>query len=191
MKTSPTGRKNLMKLALLAPLVLFPLAAVARAQEEGPPAPPPGAPQGPPPARAGDGGLLMRLNLTPEQRGRLRQIRRQSEPEARALGRRLREARRALDEAVYSDHVDESVVEQRTRELAEAQAAVVRLRAQTELRVRRVLTPEQLQTFRGLRQEALRQRLLQRRRDPEARRADRRNRRLRRALPPPEGPERP
>jgi Spy/CpxP family protein refolding chaperone len=186
MKTSPTTRKNLVKLALLALLLFVPPAARA---QEGPP--PPGAPQGPPPGRPGDGGLLMKLNLTPEQRQRLRQIRRQSEPEARSLGRRLREAHRALDEAVYSDDVDESIVEQRTRELSEAQAALVRLRAQTELRVRRILTPEQLQTFRALRQEALRQRLLQRRRDPEARRANRRDRRLRRGLPPPEGPERP
>ncbi len=191
MNTSLQGHalKSFSKLALLALLLLAPLALDARAQEEGPP--PPGAPQGPRPGRRGDGLLLMKLNLTPEQRGRLRQIRRQSEPEARSLGRRLREAHRALDEAVYSDNVDESIVEQRTRELTEAQAALVRLRAQTELRVRRVLTPEQLQTFRGLRREALRQRLLQRRRDPEARRANRRDRRLRRALPPPEGPERP
>ena len=106
--------------------------------------------------------LLARLNLTPEQRARLREIRRQSEPEARALARRLNQARRALDEAVYMDETDEAAVEQRARELADAQAAVVRLRALTELRVRRVLTPEQLQTFRALRREALRQRLLQR-----------------------------
>jgi Spy/CpxP family protein refolding chaperone len=46
------------------------------------------------------------------------------------------------------------------REAADAQAALIRLRAQTELRVRGVLTPEQLQTFRVLRERArVRQRL--------------------------------
>src|SRR3712207_8417635 len=50
---------------------------------------------------------------------------------------------RSLDESIYSDALDESLVEQRAREVSEAHAALVRLRAQTELRVRRVLTPEQ------------------------------------------------
>lgn len=110
-------------------------------------------------ARGGRAGranvnLLMRLNLTPEQFRQLREIRRQSEPELRALGRRLHLARRALDEAVYADAVAEANVEERAREVAAAQAALVRLRALTELRVRRVLTPEQLQSFRELRQQA-------------------------------------
>jgi hypothetical protein len=43
------------------------------------------------------------------------------------------------------------VVEQRARELAEAQGAQVRQQALAELGVRRILTPEQLQTFRALR----------------------------------------
>ncbi|HYH85863.1 MAG TPA: hypothetical protein VEX60_10455, partial [Pyrinomonadaceae bacterium] len=49
------------------------------------------------------------------------------------------------------------------REVAEAQAALVALRARTELRVRRVLTPAQLQTFRDLRLQARRNQRLQRR----------------------------
>jgi Spy/CpxP family protein refolding chaperone len=77
----------------------------------------------------------------------------------RAFQRRLNAARRALDEAIYADEVSEALVEERARELSQAQAALVRLRAQTELRVRRVLTAEQLQAFRDLRQGArLRQR---------------------------------
>jgi Spy/CpxP family protein refolding chaperone len=81
--------------------------------------------------------------------------------------RRVRLARRALDEAIYSDAAQDSLVEQRTRELATGQAALVRLRAATELKVRRVLTAEQLQTFRELRQQEQRRQLLRRRRaDP-------------------------
>ena len=115
------------------------------------------------PALPREGNLVQRLNLTPEQRRQLREIRVQGEPETRELTRRVRLARRALDEAIYSDAVQESLVEQRTRELSAAQAALVRLRAATELKVRRVLTAEQLQTFRELRRQAARRQLMQRR----------------------------
>src|SRR3989440_8445062 len=106
--------------------------------------------------------LLGQLNLSQEQIGQMRAIQGESVPQAQALTRRLNQARRALDEAIYSDTLDESLIEQRARDVAEAQAALVRLRAQTELRVRRVLTPEQLQTFRDLRQQVRREQRIQR-----------------------------
>lgn len=153
--TIPSGvaRRLALGAAAWALSLGFPLAAGA--QE-----PPAAGPSEPPPARRRAQRprpeLLARLNLRPEQLAQLREIRRESEAEARALARRLRLARRALDEAIYADAVDEAAVEERARGVAVAQAALVRLRAQTELRVRRVLTPEQLQTFRQLRQRARR-----------------------------------
>jgi Spy/CpxP family protein refolding chaperone len=116
-----------------------------------------------PPASDSAADLLSQLNLTPAQVAQMREIREQSVPQAQALTHRLNQARRALDESIYSDAPDEALVEQRAREVAEAQAAVVRLRAQTELRVRRVLTPEQLQTFRDLRLRARQQKRIERR----------------------------
>ena len=107
--------------------------------------------------------LLGQLNLSQEQIGQMRAIQGESVPQARELTRRLNQARRALDEAIYSDTVDESLIEQRARDVADAQAALVRLRAQTELRIRRVLTPEQLQTFRNLHQQAIQNQRIQRR----------------------------
>lgn len=104
-------------------------------------------------AREG-GKLLAQLNLSPEQLTQMREIRAQSEPEARALARRLNLARRALDGAIYSDGLNEASIEVHAREVADAQAAIVRLRARTELKVRNVLTPEQLQSFRELRRQA-------------------------------------
>jgi len=115
------------------------------------------------PAADAAAALLSQLNLSAEQVAQMRQIREQSVPQAQALTRRFNQARRALDEAIYADALDESLVEQRARELAEAQAAVIRNRAQTELRVRRVLTPEQLQTFRDLRFRARQQKRIERR----------------------------
>ena len=116
-------------------------------------------------AAAADGAasLLSQLNLSAAQVERMREIREQSVPQAKELTRRLNQARRALDESIYADAPDEALVEQRAREVTEAQAALVRLRAQTELRVRRVLTPEQLQTFRDLRISARRQKRIERR----------------------------
>jgi len=153
-------------LAVLAVLLVL-QAPRARAQSAQQPAQP-DAPQavqqeGARPARGAGNALMKRLNLTPEQRERLREIRRQREAEARELTRGVRLARRALDEAIYADTVDEALVEQRTRALSEAQAAALRLRASTELQVRGVLTPEQLRAFRQLRRQAQRQQLLRRR----------------------------
>jgi Spy/CpxP family protein refolding chaperone len=144
--------------------LLFSAAPVARAQT--------GA--APPNAQAQEGAatqanpndpaaLLKQLNLSPEQIAQVRAIQSENVPQARTLNQRLNQARRALDEAIYSDTVDESLIEQRARDVADAQAALVRLRAQTELRVRRVLTPEQLQTFRQLHQQALIEQRRQRR----------------------------
>lgn len=120
-------------------------------------------------ARPRAGNLMRQLNLSRAQRLQLREIRRRREPEARELVRRVRLARRALDEAIYSDAAEDSLVEQRAGELAAAQAALIRLRAATELKVRRVLTAEQLRAFRELRIQAQRRQLMQRRRaNPDA-----------------------
>lgn len=101
---------------------------------------------------ANQGGDLIRtLGLTPEQLGKIRLIREQNKEERRLAGERLRNAQRALDDAIYSDAASEAVIEERARELAAAQTAMVRLRALTELSIRRVLTPEQISTLRTLR----------------------------------------
>ncbi len=141
-------------------LLLFPLCAPAVAQEQDEPATqPPATPR----RAARELNLMQRLNLTPEQRQRLREIQQQSAPELRDLTRRLRLARRALDEAVYADAADAALVEQRSRELAVLQNLLTHARAVTELKVRGVLTGEQLRRFRNLRRQAQRRQMLQRR----------------------------
>ncbi|HZH91472.1 MAG TPA: periplasmic heavy metal sensor [Pyrinomonadaceae bacterium] len=134
-------------------LILFFSAGIAgaRAQDVEAPVAQPGARRESGARRPGAGGLLRALNLTPEQRAQINAIRRETEPQGRAFGARLRQARRALDEAIYSANPEEAVVENLVRELSAAQAAVVRLRSLTELRIRRVLSPAQLDAFRRLR----------------------------------------
>lgn len=181
---APRAPRASARLALLAAL-LFPAAHAARAQDvEDDAAPAPQQEQEAPPlrrARRPAPNLLGLLNLTPEQVGRIREIRRTSEPEARALARRLALTRRALNQAIYSDAADETTVSERARELAEAQSEATRLRAQVEWRVRNVLTPEQLGKLRELRAEAQRGRRLERLRD-----RDNPRRPLRRLRRPPE-----
>lgn len=142
-------------------LLLFPLCAPAAAQE--PDEPEATQQQATPRRAAREINLMQRLNLTREQRQSLREIRQQSESELRDLTRRVRLARRALDEAVYADTADEALVEQRSRELAVLQNLLTHARAVTELKVRRVLTDEQLRLFRNLRRQAQRRQMLQRR----------------------------
>lgn len=100
----------------------------------------------------GDGaGLTRQLDLTREQLDRIRAIRAESETARRQLAQQTRTAQRNLDRAIYFEDANETVVEQRARELAQAQAAQARMRAMTELKIRRVLTNEQLNAYRQLR----------------------------------------
>jgi len=98
--------------------------------------------------------LLHVLDLSPDQIEQIKTIRERHKDEWRAARQRLGQAQRALDEAIYADTADEALIEERAREMAAAQAAVTRMRALTELSIRRVLTPEQLNTLRDLRQRA-------------------------------------
>lgn len=153
-----TKRPLIFSFALLLSL-LFSFAPAATAQTAAPVQTPSAPPEtdATPKRREREGRrghLLSRLSLTPEQREQIRQIRQQTETEGRQLLRRIREARRALDLAIYFEDADETVIEQRTRELSAAQAEATRLRALTELRIRRVLTAEQLEVLREIRRQA-------------------------------------
>jgi Spy/CpxP family protein refolding chaperone len=110
-----------------------------------------------------DADWVTALGLTPDQVARIRTIRQMNRLELQIARQRLNQAQRALDEAIYSDDASEAVIERRTLEVAEAQAAEVRLRARTELGIRRVLTPQQLSTFRTIRQQRIREAQMKRR----------------------------
>jgi len=97
---------------------------------------------------------IEQLRLTPDQRQRIRMIFEENKNERQQINRRLREANVALDQALDAESIDEAVIDQRVNELATAQAAQMRMRIQTELRIRRELRPEQLTTLRRLRLQA-------------------------------------
>ncbi len=156
---------------LLSLLLLCFSASPARAQEQGASAP------GEAERNLGNqGGELGRvLGLTPEQVAKIRLIRQQHQEERRLAGERLRRAQRALDEAIYSDdNTSETLIEERSREVAQALSATIRLRALTELNIRRVLTPEQLGILRNLRLRQGQQRRFERQLNRQRQRPDRR-----------------
>ena len=111
-------------------------------------------PQSEPAAGARQQDPIAQLNLTPEQREKIRAIRAQTKNERAEINQRLQQSNIALKQALESDNPDEALVEQRLRDAAAAQAAATRMRVLTEVRIRRVLTPEQLVTLRVLRQQA-------------------------------------
>lgn len=123
----------------LLTLALFITGAnLASAQELTPPTPDP----------------IEQLRLTPEQRQRVRMIFEENKDERQSVNRRLRQANVALDQALDAEPTDEAVIDQRLGELATAQAAQMRMRIYTELKIRRELRPEQLAILRRLRLQA-------------------------------------
>ena len=96
--------------------------------------------------------VLGQLELSREQVQQIRRVNMERKPLMDEAQRRLREANRALDEAIYADQVNESDVQARLKEAQLAQAEVAKIRFMNEFAVRRILTPEQLVRFRDLRQ---------------------------------------
>jgi Spy/CpxP family protein refolding chaperone len=94
---------------------------------------------------------IEQLRLAPDQRQAIRRIVADSRDERQTTNRRVREANVALDQALDAQPTDENLIEQRISELAAAQAAQLRLRIHTEMKIRRILRPEQLATLQRLR----------------------------------------
>lgn len=94
---------------------------------------------------------IEQLRLTPDQRQAVRQIVADTRIERQMTNRRLREANVALDQALDAQPTDENLIEQRINEVAAAHAAQLRMRINTEIKIRRVLRPDQLATLRRLR----------------------------------------
>ena len=134
--------ERLSLVLILAAIAVIALPAYAVAQQ------PPDGQQAP----LGGGDPVRDLNLTPEQRERIRAIREDTRDQRAAINERLREANRALEEMLDSDNPNDAVIEKHLRDVAEAQAASLRMRVQTERRVRSILTTEQLATLRAMRQ---------------------------------------
>ena len=127
---------------ILSPLVLILALRVLVFAQEQPPQNPPGG------ERA---NVLSQLGLSQEQVQQFRDRHAEHRPLMEAAQKRLREANRELDVAIYSDTLSEEAFQSKLRAFQEAQGEVTRLRFQNELSIRKILTPEQLTLFRELR----------------------------------------
>ena len=117
-----------------------------------------------PQQNAGNWDPIRELNLTPDQRQQIRTIRENNKVERAEIGERLRQANEALNAAMNADNPDEDMVEQRVRDVSAAQAAVMRMRMLTEVRIWRVLTPQQRDRLRVMQRQARQARQLERER---------------------------
>jgi Spy/CpxP family protein refolding chaperone len=88
--------------------------------------------------------ILRRLQLTPDQRGQVRQILLGHREDFRNLIQRAVKGRKALFSAVYLDPFDEGVIRDRSADVAAVQADEAVLRATIRTEIFGVLTPEQL-----------------------------------------------
>jgi len=110
---------------------------------------------------------MQAIGLTPVQRMRIQEIRRSHDDDVIAAGRRIRQARQALDRAIMNETYSESEVRRATDALAAAHADKIRLDSNVRSQVRGVLTPDQVQRFHHLQREMRRDMKEQQQRDQE------------------------
>jgi hypothetical protein len=98
--------------------------------------------------------LMEAIGLNNQQRLRMEDIRRNHEDEAISIGRRIRQARTALDRAIMDPDYDDALIRRRAEDLAAARADQVRFQARVRAAFRSVLTSDQVTRLRELEREA-------------------------------------
>jgi periplasmic protein CpxP/Spy len=113
---------------------------------------PPFMGRGGPGGRGGPMGLaipLGRLNLSDAQKEQVKAVMDSHQAETKALAGRALTARRALEQAVTADTLDEGLIRARAAELAGVESDVAVSRARIHGEVLQILTPEQRTTLRN------------------------------------------
>jgi Spy/CpxP family protein refolding chaperone len=155
MKTETNFRSSRIALPIVLSLVVLLLAGISaqvRAQDPAPQNPAsPVQTQTQTQAQINQLPDFAPLNLSPEQIQKIRLINAELKDQRQTANQRLRLVRRALTEAIESSTPNEALIDQRSREVAEAQATTIRLNSLTEARILQVLTPEQRVRLREMR----------------------------------------
>ncbi len=97
--------------------------------------------------------LAAALGLTEDQQTRIRQVYRQHGLTMASAFKDMRARRIALDEALFSDEFNEAAVNQRAKDLAEAQTQLLMIQTKVQSQLRQILTNDQLHKFMELRQD--------------------------------------
>ena len=87
--------------------------------------------------------LQTQLGLTPDQIQKWRALNQELRPQEVAGNLKVREAKRALSEAMEAPTPNEDLIKQRAKEFADAQSAMTQLQVLRQARVLQILTPEQ------------------------------------------------
>lgn len=95
--------------------------------------------------------LQTELGLSPDQIQKWRALNQELKPQEVAVTVKVREARRALAEAMEAPTPNEELIKQRAKDLADAQSAMTQLQALRQARVLQILTPEQRVRLREIR----------------------------------------
>jgi Spy/CpxP family protein refolding chaperone len=95
---------------------------------------------------------LRGVDLTEAQRDQVSKIMESHKAEFQQVGEKLRAAHRAFGEAVRAETVDEAAIRARSADVATAMAEEAILRAKVRAEVSGILTAEQLQKSKELRQ---------------------------------------
>lgn len=142
-------RKFLPQTILGMVLCLVVCGPAANGQDGPPPNPEPGVGR----PRDDRPNLMAQLGLSQEQIQQFRKLNAEHRPVMNEAQKRLRDANRELDMAIYADSVSDEVVRAKLRVFQDAQAEVNRLRFSNELNIRRILTQDQLVRFRDMRRQ--------------------------------------
>jgi Spy/CpxP family protein refolding chaperone len=139
---------------VLPVLVLLLVGVCIQVRSQTPPSQNPGEPATQNQAQAQINQLpdFAELNLSADQIQKIRAINAELKDQRQEANQRLRRAQRALAEAIESPTPNETLIDQRSREVAEAQATTIRLRSLTEARILQVMTPDQRIRLREMRQ---------------------------------------
>src|SRR5437764_8503191 len=96
--------------------------------------------------------LQAELGLTPDQIQKWRALNQELRPQEVVGNLKVREAKRALAEAMEASTPNEDLIKQRAKEFADAQSAMTQLQALRQARVLQILTPEQRVKLREIRE---------------------------------------
>jgi len=117
----------------------------------------PGGPGGPGGRGGGPFGMLgpelRALDLTDAQREQVRAVMESHRDEQKAVGDRMMAARKALDDAIAADTIDEAAIRAKALELGAVEADAAVMRAKVRAAVFALLTPEQVKKAKELRSE--------------------------------------
>ena len=144
--------KTMKRIGLGLAAAVLGLSAVAAVTAQGPGGGQPpfggrGGPGGPGGRMGGPGGAigipLDRLNLTDAQRDQVKSVVDSHEAELRPLGEKTMTARRALEQAVTADTIDEGAIRAKAADVASVESDMAVARARVHADVLQVLTSDQ------------------------------------------------